>query len=164
MTGDDPNAPSELDDVLDLMRTALSALPDPGLAALDSVPVSVLEGARWVHEWANMDAELARLTHDSVVDDGLATVRSTSPLRHVTFECGSFEIRIEIEPAENGVTMTGTVSPAAVGHVRAVVGGISHLGTIDELGTFMIDHVNHGVVMAYVTTEHHTVRLGSFEV
>lgn len=166
MSDDDMTTPSDedLDDVLDVMRAALASLPDARVGALEPVPASVLEGARWVHDWVNMDAELARLTHDSAVDDGLAAVRSTSPLRHVRFECGSHEIHIEVEPTERGVSMTGTVSPPAIGAARVVVGGISHEGAIDALGTFLIDDVNHGVVMAYITTEHSTIRLGSFEV
>lgn len=159
-----PLSDEELDDTLAIMKAALSSLPEPRLGAIDSVPASVLDGARWIHDWVNMDAELAQLTHDTMVDGGLAAVRSTSPLRHITFECESFDVQIEVEPAERGVSMTGTVSPAALGTVRAVVGGISHESVIDEMGTFMIDNVNHGVVMAYVTTERTTVRLGSFEV
>ena len=159
-----PPSDDELDDVLDVMKAALSTLPETRLAAIDSVPASVLEGARWIHDWANMDAELAQLTQDSVVDGRLAGVRSASPLRQITFECDSFEVQIEVERAERGALMTGTVSPATTGTVRAVVGGISYEGIIDDLGTFTLDNVNHGVVMAYVTTEHTTVRLGSFEV
>lgn len=60
--------------------------------------------------------------------------------------------------------MTGTVSPPTSGTVQAVVGGISHQNEIDDLGTFLIDNVNHGVVMAYINTEVGTIRLGSFEV
>ncbi len=166
MSHDDLTTPSDedLDDVLDVMRAALASLPDPRSGTSDPVPDSVLEGARWVHDWVNMDAELARLTHDSAVDDGLAAVRSASPLRHVRFECGSFEIHIEVEPTETGVSLTGTFSPPTAGIARVVVGGISHEGAIDALGTFLIDDVNHGVVMAYITTEHSTIRLGSFEV
>jgi hypothetical protein len=170
VSDDDMTTPSDeelddvLDDVLDAMRAALAVLPDARVGALEPVPASVLEGARWVHDWVNMDAELAELTHDSDVDLGFASVRSTSPLRHVRFECGSYEIHIDVEPTERGISMTGTISPPAVGTARAVVGGVSHEGAIDALGTFLIDNVNHGVVMAYVTTEHSTIRLGSFEV
>ena len=122
------------------------------------------DGARWVHDWVNMDAELARLTHDSSAEPSLAPVRSGTPLRQITFACERFEIDIEIEPSERGVSMTGTVSPPTVGTIQATIGGVSHQGAIDELGTFLIDDVNHGVVMAFIIAEGVTIRLGSFEV
>ncbi len=159
------NQPSdaELEETFKLLQAALATLPSPGEQP-ESAPQSVVEGARWVHDWLNLDAELARLTHDSSINDSLASVRSTSALRHITFSGGNFEIEIEIEPVERGVSMTGTVTPSTSGTVQAVVGGISHQGPIDDLGTFLIDNVNHGVVMAFISTDSGTIRLGSFEV
>lgn len=161
----DPQLPSdeELDQTLELLKAALRTLPTALGVPVDA-PKSVLEGARWVHDWVNLDAELARLTHDSSLDRSMASVRATGALRHVTFSAEKYEIEIEIESAERGVSMTGTVSPPASGTVQAVVGGISHRGQIDDLGTFLIDNVNHGVVMAYISTDSGTIRLGSFEV
>lgn len=167
MSGDDtpiPMSGEELEEAFALLQSALSSLPEPPRVGPGEVPAEVLDGARWIHDWVNMDAELAQLTHDSSLDASLASVRSTSPLRHVTFECGNYEIEIEIEPAERGVSMTGSVTPPTVGTVQAVVGGLSHRGTIDDLGTFIIDNVNHGVVMAFIETDAGTIRLGSFEV
>lgn len=166
MSGHDRSIPAdeELEEVFETLRSALSTLPEPSMVSEREVPAAVVDGARWVHDWVNMNAELAQLTHDTSLDGGLATVRSTTPLRHITFECGSHQIQIEIEPAQGGVSMTGTVLPATVGTVQALVGGISHQGSIDDLGTFLIDNVHHGVVMAYITMENGTIRLGSFEV
>ena len=161
----DAQAPSEeeLEQTFEVLQAALGGLPNPAERPTDA-PQSVIDGARWVHDWANLDAELARLTHDSSLDRTMASVRSASPLRHITFDAESYEIEIEIEAAERGVSMTGTVSPIAIGTVQAVVGGIAHQGQIDDLGTFTIDNVNRGVVMAYIKTDNETIRLGSFEV
>ncbi len=166
MNGDETPIPAEdeLEEAFTLLQAALSSLPDPPALEEEQAPAEVLEGARWVHDWVNMDAELARLTHDSSLDPGLASVRSSTSLRRISFECDDYEIEIEIEPSERGVSMTGTISPPTKGVVRAVIGGISHEGTIDDYGTFLIDDVNHGVVMAYVTAKGQTIRLGSFEV
>lgn len=165
MNGDDVPVPSEgeLEETFAILRAALSSLPEPASFGGEPAPKAVLDGARSVHEWVNMDAELARLTHDSSLDASLVTVRSGTALRHITFECEDYEIQIEIEPSERGVLMTGTVSPPTLGTVQAVIGGISYQGAIDEFGTFLIDDANHGVVMAYINTEHGTIRLGSFE-
>ena len=154
----------ELEETFTLLQSALSTLPEVAPADAAAPPESVIEGARWVHDWINMDAELAQLTHDSLVDRELVAVRSSTSLRHITFSTDTCEIEIEVEPAEHGVSMTGTVSPPMAGTVQAVIGSVSHQGTIDDLGTFLIDNVNHGVVMAFIATESGTIRLGSFEV
>lgn len=159
----EPPTNEELDETFELLQAALTTLPDAATGGV-SAPQSVLDGARWVHDWVNLDAELAQLTHDSSVDPELVAVRSASPLRHVTFSAENYEIEIEIEAAERGVSMTGTVAPPTEGVVEAVVGGVVHNGTIDDLGTFLIDNVNHGVVMAFIKTSRGTIRLGSFEV
>lgn len=154
---------AELDEVLELLRSALSGFADGGAGAVDPVPEAVLEGARWVHDWANMDAELAALTFDSSADQLSTIVRSASQLRSMSFECERLEVAIQLESGEAGVTIVGSVIPPTPGAVTVLVGGIDHQGEIDDLGNFVIEAVNHGVVMAYVTTEYGTVRLGSFE-
>jgi hypothetical protein len=152
-------------ETLRILRAALDSLPDPKDPARELAPAAVLEGARWIHDWHTMDSELAELTFDSQSDDReLAAVRSTSALRQLTFISGEIEIEIEIEPGEHGVSLSGTVSPVVGGTVQAVVGGVAERGSIDSLGTFVIDNIDHGTVLAFVETDSGTIRLGSFEV
>lgn len=150
-------------ELLRVLRSALRSVPDLKDPAMETAPASVLEGARWVHDWHNMDADLARLAFDSHESLELAGVRSASSLRQLTFVSDDHEIAIDIEPGPSGVSLTGTVTPVVDGNVEILVGGIAHRGTIDDLGAFVLDNVDHGTALAFVTTVDQTIRLGSFE-
>lgn len=165
MSDDDPAVPAGhlTEETFAILQAALAELP-VALAETDSAPAAVLDGARWVLDWINMDAELAALTGDSSVDEGLASVRSSATLRYLSFECGSHQIEIEVQPVAGGVSMTGTVSPVVSGVVRLVVGGAASDAAIDDLGTFVFDTVNRGVVLAHIETDAGPIRLDSFEI
>ncbi len=165
MNGEDVPMPSddELEETFGTLQAVLSSLPEPPRLEDDPAPKAVFDGARLVRDWANMDAELARLTHDSSLDSDLVSVRSGPLPRRIIFEGGSCEVEIEIEPSGRGLSMTGTVSPPTLGTVKAVVGGDSYQSAIDEFGTFVIDNVNPGMVMASLSTEDGTIRLAPFK-
>lgn len=150
-------------DMVAVLREALAALPahaDP----TEEPPSSVYDGATWVHEWINMEAELAELTFDSDERVELAGVRATGLLRELTFVAEQCVVEIEIEPVSRLVTVSGTVDPPTGGRVHLVVGGEVATGDLDSVGSFVIEGVPHGTVLAYVETEAGTVRLGSFEI
>lgn len=150
-------------DLVETLRRALDAFPDRSLDIAEP-PASVIEGAKWVHEWRNMDAELAELTFDSTEGLELAGFRSTGSLRELTFVSGQHSIEIEIEPGPRTVTLHGTVEPPVVGSMQIVVGGEVFTGELDESGAFTIEGVAPGTVLAFVDTPGGKIRLGSFEV
>jgi hypothetical protein len=151
------------DDVLALLRDTLSTVPfltDP----TDPPPISVLDGALWVHDWLNMDAELAERTFDSTDQVELAGARSRGSIRELTFVSDGRTIQLTIEPGALTVSVVGTIEPPTVGQMQLVVGGEVFAGEIDPVGDFVIDGVAHGTVLAFVDTLRAKIRLGAFEV
>jgi len=162
MNGDRTSAGTD-DELVDLLRRSLNVLP-ADVSPSDTPPESVIEGAIWVHDWLNMDAELAELTFDSTDDVELAGVRSTGSLRELTFVSGSHTIELEIEPGRRSVDVSGTIAPTVAGTMQFVVGGEIFAGTIDDAGAFSVVGVAHGTVLAFVDVPTGKIRLGSFEV
>lgn len=161
MTTDHIPAPSD-DDLVDLLRQTLDVLPaatDP-----DPPPSSVIEGARWVHEWLTMEAELAELTFDSDHRRELAGVRSTGSLRELTFVTGDHTIEVEIEAGPRTVKVSGTIEPPLDGSMQLVVGGEIFSSNIDRNGVFAVHGVAPGTVLAYIETRDDKIRLGAFEI
>jgi hypothetical protein len=152
------------DDLLELLGGALRTLPteiDPH----EEPPASVLDGGRWVHDWINMDAQLARLTFDSTEHRELAGVRSAaSPLRELTFVTDEHTIELEITPGSRTTAISGTVEPPTPGQVRLVIGGEPFTGELDSAGNFEIRDLPTGTVLALVEVGDGKIRLGSFEI
>ena len=152
------------DDALaELVTNALGELPQP-IDVNSQPPASLIEGAKWVHEWVTMDAELAELTFDSTTNPELAGVRSLGALRELTFVSGQHTIEVEIDPNERTVTISGHVEPPVTGTMQLVIGGEIFEDELDETGSFCIEHVVHGTVLAFIQTPSGKIRLGSFEV
>ncbi len=161
----DHGAPANAHDhTLDLLRRSLATAPLDLIPADTTPPDSVLDGARWVHDWLNMDAELAELTFDSTENVELAGIRATGSLRELTFVSGEHTIEIEIEPGRRTVGVSGTIDPSVAGSMQLVVGGEVFAGEIDESGGFMIDGVERGTALAFVETQRGKIRLGAFEI
>ena len=152
------------DDTLDLLRRSLGTAPVDLIPADTTPPESVLDGARWVHDWLNMDAELAELTFDSTENTELAGIRATGSLRELTFVSGEHTIEIEIEPGRRTVDVSGRIDPSVAGSVQLVVGGEIFAGDIDASGAFTIDGLERGTVLAFVETQQGKIRLGAFEI
>ncbi|WP_130491158.1 hypothetical protein [Motilibacter rhizosphaerae] len=121
---------SEDDDELVAQLRAVVSTPEP-------VPDDVVTAAKGVFTWRTIDAELAALTYDSVVDEALAGVRSeTAQVRTLTFEGGS--LVIELSVVDGG--LTGQVYPARQGSVT-----VRRLDeepvevALDELGCFRVE-------------------------
>ena len=161
----DHRTPAEVDDeTLDLLRKALSAAPLDYIPADTEPPESVLDGARWVHEWLNLDAELAEITFDSTEDFELAGVRATGSLRELTFVSGEYTIDIEIEPGRRTVDVSGTIDPPIEGSVQLVVGGEVFAGDFDAAGAFSIEGLAPGTALPFVETQDGKIRLAAFEI
>lgn len=159
----DEHAPHNDEVVISLLRHALGTLPNP-VEPSDHPPQSVLDGAVWIHDWLNMEADLAELTFDSTSDSELAGVRADGALRELTFVSGQHTIEIEIEPGPRTVVVSGTVAPATPGVMQLVIGGQVFADDLDATGSFEVRGVARGTVLAFIEMPEGKIRLGSFEV
>lgn len=75
-------------------------------------PPEVVEAGKQSYTWRTIDAELAVLTHDSLLDDEPALVRSTSQPRFLTFEGGDLTVEVEVDSTSSGRRLLGQVVPA----------------------------------------------------
>jgi hypothetical protein len=128
------------DDVLmDELRT-LAAADDP-------TPPNVLAAARGSYTWRTIDAELAGLVYDSVLDaEGLAAVRSADTVRLLTFETAGLAIELEVTAVAGSRRLLGQLVPPGRGFVELRhAGGVLELEA-DEVGRFSADAVEPGPV------------------
>ncbi|HBW18475.1 MAG TPA: hypothetical protein DEH11_05400, partial [Actinobacteria bacterium] len=81
-------------------------------ASLDPVPPELLRAAADAFTWRTVDAELAELVYDSLVDeDALALVRGGSDRRLLSFEAGGLSIDLEVSTAGAARELTGQLAP-----------------------------------------------------
>lgn len=151
------------EDMLTLLRSAFVGLTPGAVPADAEPPRSVLEGALWVHQWHNMESELAELTYDSSVQSPVG-VRSGSSLRQLTFRSGDRSIEMAVEPAGRSVVVSGEINPPLTGTVQLLVGGEMFVADIDPSGSFIVEDVPFGTVLAFIATTGIKIRLGAFEV
>jgi hypothetical protein len=85
------------------------------LQATETVPPEVLETAKASFIWREIDAELAALTFDSIIESPeLAGVRGSGGPRSLTFEYENVIVDVEIDDDASGRTVIGHVAPATV--------------------------------------------------
>ena len=87
--------------------------------------------------WRTVDAELASLAYDSLLDDGIMfRARARVPRRTIIFERD--QIRIELEVTPEGVV--GQLTPADTAEVVLEgLDGVIDETTTDESGSFVVD-------------------------
>jgi len=122
--------PDEADDELtgELRRLA---------ARLDPVPPELLDAAAGAFTWRDIDAELAELVFDSLLDtDEASLVRGAPERRLVSFTGGGLTIDVEVTSAGTERTVMGQIVPPQ----RGVVDIRRRQETVsieaDELGRF----------------------------
>lgn len=150
-------------EVLELLRQTLDRLPLQRIPADDAPPPDLIEGSLFVHDWHNMDAELAEIEFDSAVDRELAGVRSSGgTLRELTFVAAGRRVELEIEPGPDSANISGRIEPPGVGTFQLVVGGEVFRGDVEPDGSFVIEEVSHGTALAFIDADEGRIRLGAF--
>jgi hypothetical protein len=131
MTADDETMLAELRRVLD---------------AIDPIPQAVQIAARAAIEWRTIDAELAALVHDSLVDEPELAVRGTATApRCLTFEAGELTIEVEAEPCDDDtLRLVGQLVPPQPAHVAVRHGDELIATRADERGRFVAAGVAPG--------------------
>ena len=138
-------APQEGDDrVMELLRRTV--------AEADQVPVDVVAAAKEAWTWRTIDAELAELAHDSMMDDdALVGVRGAATLRALSFAAGSLLVEVEVSEDGDRRGLVGQVMPPPdSANPAVVVEGVDGRSPValpvDELGRFAADRLGSGLV------------------
>jgi hypothetical protein len=113
----------------------LLAVLKESLQAAREVPAEFTEAGRNAFAWHNIDAELAQLTYDSLVDQA-GTVRSeTASIRALTFTSDHLSIEIEVNEDSLLCQLVPTDEGTVELHTRA--GGVTRI-PVDEMGCFSV--------------------------
>ncbi|HTU85784.1 MAG TPA: hypothetical protein VMF57_09440 [Solirubrobacteraceae bacterium] len=89
-------------------------------AAVDPIPPLLVETAKASLGWRRLDADLAELLSDSVLEEApFALARGGgTPARAVTFSSSDLTIDIEVHVDDQGRTLLGQLSPAAAAAIE----------------------------------------------
>lgn len=134
------------DELLDELRAVVSRV--------DPVSPEMLAAARSGFIWRTIDAELAQLTSDSVLDaDRMAAVRGASTPVLLTFESAGLTVEVETTRGVDGVRLLGQLVPAQRGRVEIRHGGGTTTVDADDLGRFTAGGIQPGPVSLSCRTE-----------
>jgi hypothetical protein len=141
-TTDGPGDLGDLDDLDDL-----GALDDDALLAelarvlgrVSAPPPEVVEAAKGLFTWRTVDAELADLTHDSLVAPAEPGVRAAGQPRILTFEAGGLTVEVEVDDVPGARRLIGQLTPPGPAELELRTSGPAVTGEADELGRFVLD-------------------------
>jgi hypothetical protein len=116
-------------------------------AAIDPIPESVQVAARAAIEWRTIDAELAALVSDSIVDEPALAVRGTTEPRMLTFETPDLTIELEAEPlGDETLRLVGQLVPPQAAQIAVLYGADLVATRADERGRFIAGGVDPGPI------------------
>ena len=125
------------------------------VSRVDPVSPEMLAAARSGFIWRTIDAELAQLTSDSVLDaDRMAAVRGVATPELLTFEAAGLTVEVETtRGVDGGVRLLGQLVPAQRGQVEIRHAGGTTTVEADDLGRFTAGGVPPGPVSLSCRTE-----------
>ncbi len=104
---------------------------------VDPVPPEMVAAARASFIWRTIDAELAQLTSDSVLDaDRMAAVRGVGTPELLTFEASGLTVEVETAVGPDGLRLLGQLVPAQPAHIEIRHGGGTTAVDADDMGRF----------------------------
>ena len=110
------------------------------LERLDKVPEHVVEAAKASYGWRTIDAELAELVHDSLVDAQAMAVRGETDLRALSFEAAGVRIEVEVAAEGGRLRLLGQVLPPQQARIDVrQPGGDPRTVDSDDLGRFAVE-------------------------
>lgn len=117
---------------------ALLAELDALLLARSEPPAHVLHAARESFTWRTVDAEIADLTYDTLLDD-VTTTRAADQPRILTFEANGLTIEVELDASARGRRLLGQLVPGQPAELELRSdGAVIGTATADELGRFVL--------------------------
>lgn len=112
---------------------------------VDPVPSEVSFAAKGSFAWRRIDADLAELTFDSLLEDAaMAGVRGGDTVRLVSFEAGDVSVEVEITEAGARRRLIGQLVPPQVARVEIRTADDHREVDADELGRFAVDQLPPG--------------------
>jgi hypothetical protein len=112
---------------------------------LDPVPEAVDEAARVALTWRTIDAELAELTRDSLLEDAPAGVRGAEGARMLSFESQRLSVELEVgDLGQQGRRLVGQLVPPGPATIVVDHAGGRVDAEADELGRFVVDRLRPG--------------------
>jgi hypothetical protein len=127
------NGPSSNADDDALLAELGDVLAGPGGAP----PSELVAGAKALFTWRTVDAELAVLTYDSLLD-AEAGVRATALPRVLTFEAPGLTVELEVESDPRGRRLSGQLVPATLASVEVRCDGTLGRAEADAFGRFAV--------------------------
>jgi hypothetical protein len=121
---------------------------------VDPVPPELLRAAAGAFTWRDIDAELAELVFDSLLDaDEAALVRGSPDRRLVSFAAGGLTIDVEVTATGPARTVMGQIVPARRGQIDLRRSGDTVTIEADELGRFRSGPLPPGPLSLRLRTE-----------
>ena len=111
---------------------------------VDRVPSDVVAAARATGTWQNIDAELAELVYDSLLEGELVGVRGGAATRQLTFETPG--LSLEVEVATEPTRLNGQISPPQETDIEVRHADGSFTVRTDTLGHFRVETLPPGPV------------------
>jgi hypothetical protein len=112
---------------------------------LDPVPEAVDEAARIAFTWRTIDAELAELTRDSLLEDAPKGVRGAEGARMLSFESPRLSVELEVaDLGQQGRRLVGQLVPPGPASIVVDHAGGRVDTSADELGRFVVDGLRAG--------------------
>src|SRR4051794_11693435 len=123
------------------------------VAAADPVPAEVLAAAKATFTWRTIDAELAELSFDSLLDDEAVLVRGSDQPRLLTFEGTSVTIELVVVADAAFRRVVGQLVPEQRATIEVVHSGGTASAVADDLGRFRAETVGPGPMRIRVVPE-----------
>jgi hypothetical protein len=101
-------------------------------------PAEVVDAAKELFTWRTIDAELAALTYDSLLEGEAAGARASAQPRILTFEADGLTVEVEVDSGPGGRRLLGQLVPAQAAELELRSAGEPVHGSADELGRFVI--------------------------
>ena len=123
------------------------------VTAADPVPPEVIAAAKASFTWRTIDAELAELAFDSLLDDDTVLVRGGDQPRLLTFEASSVTIELVVVADAGNRRVVGQLVPVQRATVEVVHSGGTASAEADDLGRFRAEELAAGPMRIRVVPE-----------
>ncbi len=100
-------------------------------------PSEVVTASRGLFTWRTVDAELAELVHDSLVEAAAGTRAGAQP-RILTFETDGLTVEVEVDETPGARRLLGQLVPAEAAELELRSVGEPVRGRADEMGRFVL--------------------------
>jgi hypothetical protein len=117
------------------------------VAQADPVPPHLIDAAVADFAWRTIDADLAELVFDSLIDqEETALVRGSGQGRMLSFRTSNLTIDVEVAGTEESRTLVGQLVPPQEASVEIRHGGDVDTTRVDELGRFSAGPLHSGPI------------------